>query len=164
MPRYTMKDEVRSMDRGMRDDLRLNIGTTVLWYRYDPSTTVADTPYDYGLPRNYQSPFELPVLYADHKEGSVQSTDYGFYTTDRLSLVVNWYEASRHGLQDIAEDTPKYLRDRILYDGVVWRIRDAQSHGQVKDRDIVIGIDAIEVDPDELVNDPQFATYSRPAP
>jgi hypothetical protein len=59
-------------------------------------------------------------------------------------------------------NTQNYLKDRFVYDTKVFRVTSVQVLGQIKQKDIIVSIDATQVKPDEMVNDLQFAQYVTP--
>lgn len=69
-------------------------------------------------------------------------------------------DAVQAGLFWLDIDTAVFLNDRIVYDSKVFRVAAIEVLGQIQRRDIVVGIDATQIKPDQLVNDPQFKPYS----
>ncbi len=157
--RYSLKNERRSIETGL-DERTVEIGTTIQWWRHSLDTSTPGSVYDYGG-RDWAAPRTVRVLSAVRTEGPQGTTETGLYTTDQLHVVVSIAEIRRHGWPDITTDTQKFLRDRILYEGVVFTIINVQIRGQVgNDIDLIVGITAAEVDPSELVNDADFVQYA----
>lgn len=121
-----------------------------------------DDVYDEGAfaGKVYHPPFILPVLQAVRDEGAASIRKEGVYSNDELHLTCLFDELVRAGLTDIQFTPWKYHLDRVIYDDLVFRITKIAVLGQVQDRDIIVGIDATQVKPDELVNDAQFRRWS----
>lgn len=156
---FTEKYEHSSSNEGIQLDLETPAGTVVLWYRWNP-TSPTDDVYDIGQGRDWHDPFELHVIAASRFEGGETNMDLGAYSTDTLHLTVRADEADTKlpGLEH--PQTNEYLKDRVVYDGTVFTVERVAAHGHFHDWEAVFGIDLSEVDPDMLVNDPDFAQYA----
>lgn len=170
--RFPIKQEIASIHEGLTG-YQGEVGTKVLWFAFDrvgsqpnPGTAgddIYDDVYDEGSQTDaleWSDPIPVPVLSAVRYEGPRQVHDTGFYTTDRLHLSIDLRQARQTGLSNIDLRSVERMHDRLVYDNVVFRIMDIQIRGQLEDEDVVIGIDAIEVDPSELVNAPDFTNWA----
>lgn len=156
---FTEKYEWVSSHEGIEHDLDRPTGTTVLWYRHVEGAPVDDV-YDMGQGRDWADPFEVYVVSAQRIEGEERYPAEGAYSTDQLHLVIRLDEAESKlpGIED--PQINRYLKDRVVYDGVVFTVERVAAHGHFGIRESIIGVDLQEVDPDMLVNDPDFAQYS----
>lgn len=160
--RFTKDYEVNSIRRALVG-LQAEEGTQVLWFAFDTVTTVMHNVYDEAdmmQGRRYKTPIEVPVLSAHHEQGARQQSEGGFYSLDTLNITGSFEQMRRSGLWQMDTRTDWYLRDRIVYDQVVFRPDTLRVLGQVGDRDIIVSITATEVSPEELESDPQFKAYS----
>lgn len=153
-------------DRRIADGLRAwqsLVGDQLDYYRFEREASGLDPVYDEGsgAGRVYLGPIPLPVLHVVHTQGDAQAGGtVGFYSTDLLHATVAFRQFTRTGLSipDLRDE--KYLRDRAVYDGKVFRITRIRSLGQVQRADLVLGIEAAQVNSDELVDDAQFQAYA----
>jgi hypothetical protein len=137
-------------------------GDTVLWYRFSPEDSVTHDIYDEATfeGKVFDGPYQIDVLHVTHQEGSNKDTDTGFYTNDDLHITASYNQLVDEGFVHPDLFPAGYLKDRIVYDQKVFRILRLETLGQIHQRDIIIGLDATQVKPDELVNDLQFAQYA----
>lgn len=156
---FTANHELLNAYEGIDRDLYRESGTTVLWYRYDPAAPKDDV-YDIGYGRDWGDPIELPVISAARMEGFEERRDTGMYSTDHLQLVIS-YEVAREKLPGIENDHQPFYKDRVVYDGVVFSPSDITVRGFLHRQEVVIGIILYEVDPDELINDPDFFPFTK---
>lgn len=157
--RFPITHEVEHIHDSMRDELQRKVGTSVQWYAYNPDGTSVHDVYDVGEYRDWFDPITLPVISAIRQEGVRQPSAEGFYTTDSVHLIVSYAAWRSSGLED-PQRVDDHLKSRIVYDDVVFTVMGIQIRGQLGERDIVIGIDCAEVDPAELVNDPDFQHWA----
>lgn len=156
---FSEKYEIASTHEGIDFDLDRPAGTTVLWYRHVEGGPTDDV-YDIGQGRDWADPFEVFVINATRFEGTERYPAEGAFSTDQLHLVIRADEAASKlpGVED--PQVNRYLKDRVVYDGVVFTVEAIAAHGHFGIREAIIGVDLQEVDPDMLVNDPDFAQYS----
>ena len=179
--RFQVKDEASSIHEGLQK-FGHEVGTTVLWYAFDREESapeegvdgpaVGDSIYDDvydessvtpgggGATLQWKDPWIVNVLSAVRYEGAEQPNDTGFYTTDRLHLAIDRISAEQQGLLTVDLRSNDRLHDRVVYDNVVFGVTDIQVRGQLEDHDLVIGVDLAEVDPSELVNEPDFLNWA----
>lgn len=153
--------ESREIMQALRGYQSTQVYDEVEYYRFSHRLSEMGDIYDegVGVGKVYRPPVVVPVLHVNHEEGPNEDTDAGFYFNDDLYIQASFDQLYRTGLvfQDIR--TNKYLKDRIVYDTRVFRVTNMSILGQVRERDIIVAIQATQVKPDELVNDPQFADF-----
>lgn len=151
-------NEIEGAVRG-RQDLA---GDQILYYRFDSTASVEDTLYDEatGAGRVFAGPFPIPVMHVTHEEGPVEQRREGFYYNDQIHITAGYNMVRRLGLTNMDINTQTYLKDRIVYDGKVFRVLNIQILGQIQRRDIIVAIDATQMQPDEFTGDPQFVAYA----
>lgn len=154
---FSTKYEVNSIWEGIDKDLTRFAGTQVEWFRFSGTDSTQDDIYDMGVNRVYAAPFNIEVVTALRQEGRDQQRQEGFYTADRLQIVVSMRELQRREMFDIVENTDRYLKDRVRYDGVWFNPQSAQVAGTLQEYDTVAGITLIEVRDDEQVYDDYIA-------
>lgn len=158
---FSPKFEVNSIHHGIERDLQQFSGTRIQWYLFDPATTTSDDIYDWGYGTGWNpNPIEVDVVDAIRVEGPEQVYEQGLYTRDRLTVVVSWRELERRDLQELATNVEPHLKDRFVYDNWVFTPLDIQVAGQVREWNTIVSINAVEVRPDELVNDPLFHPWA----
>lgn len=163
--RFDHNYELANVFEAMDADLQRFAGQYVNWHRFDAENSTMDPIYDVGSDeggRRFYRPFLLPVLGADLQEGVEVNTGQGSYTTDVCHIVVSYEHAEKAGLLNLAKNWRLYLGDRFIYNDVVFQVRSIQVLGPVRDRYEVLGIDGWQVNPEELINDPQFSKYAGP--
>ena len=151
---------------GVDTDLKNPVGTSALWYIYDPVNTVLDPIYDVGQDTTggvggkvWTGPFTIPVVRAVIKQGQVKTSAVGYYNADMLHLTFN--------IEDIQRIAPNVIsnpdlqnRGRIVWKDQVYRPYGVQQRGIVSERFTILSVDCIQVMPEEMVNDTQFWSYS----
>ena len=159
--RFNADFETNQINGGLRGYQNTQAGDQIDYYRFSHVLSEMNDVYDEGdgAGKVYRPPVTVPVLHVNHNEGPNEDLDTGFYFNDDLYITASFDQLFRTGLvfQDIR--TNKYLKDRIVYDTRVFRVTDMNIVGQIDERDIIVGIQASQVKPDELVNDPQFADF-----
>jgi hypothetical protein len=164
--RFDADFETTDILAGVDSDLKNPVGTSALWYIYDSINTVLDPIYDVGQDvsggvggKVWTGPFTIPVVRAVIKQGAAKTSAVGFYNSDTLHLTFN--------IEDVQEYAPNIIirpdinnRDRIVWRGQVYRPFAIQERGIIADRFTILSVDCIQVMPEEMVNDPQFWSYS----
>lgn len=160
---FSVRDERHRVETAM-EKYQKEWGTVVLWFLFDKDTTETHDVYDSGHAtggsRWHEPPLRVAVLSAQPYEGSENVSDHGFYTTDRIHISAAAHQLRALGILDVDSNRSR-LKDRIVYEGVVYTIEHLQPRGPIIDHDTVISIDGKEVDPDLLINDEQFQKYAR---
>ena len=171
--RFDMDYEAFSMYEGIAEELGGTVGVDVDWFRWqdyylnDNFNDVVDDIYDTSNPtpgkgRRWMLPFKMPVVMAQFVRGTNIMNERGFYVTDTLRLVINVGDAQRL-LPSLITDSNTHIKDRILYRGEVFVPTRVLPRGSFGYRWAVVTVDCNQVNPDELVNDPQFQRYALPS-
>lgn len=157
---FSPKYEVESIHRGIDRDLQRFAGTTIPWYRLDETATQGDDIYDYGEGRVWKDPVLIRVIDAVQVEGPEQTYEQGLFTRDRLNVTISLREVERVGFEEMITDHRSFLRDRILYDRLVWSPSQIKVSAEVQQLGLLVAVTAEQVRGDELVNDPTFHKYA----
>ena len=161
--RFDHNYELDAIYEGMDRDLQKFAGQFIPWWRFDAENSVEDPIYDVGANtggRRFKKPVIVPVISIDLQEGVEINTGEGQYTTDIAHLVVSYDAMEKVGLRNMAQKWREHYGDRFVYNGIVFQVRNIQIRGPVRERYEVLGIDGWQVNPEELVNDPDFAEYA----
>jgi hypothetical protein len=171
--RFNMDYEAKSMYEGISEDIGGTVGVDIEWFRWqeyylqENFDTVVDEIYEVsssipGEGRRWMLPFKMPTLMAQLLRSTNIMNQRGFYVTDTLRLVLNAGDALRL-LPSLVGDNPnQHVKDRILYRGQVFSPTRVIPRGHFGYRWTVVTVDCNEVNPEELVNDPQFQQYALP--
>jgi hypothetical protein len=139
------------------------IGERVEYYRFSHTDPSGDDLYDEGTGQGkiFVGPYRIPALHVVHNQGPAHDTTQGLYTVDNLSVTASFDALRKMGFTDQDIDHQKYLTDRIVYDDSVFRVTSISVLGQIQNRDIIVGLECVQMKPDELVNDAQFSRWSQ---
>lgn len=160
--RFSVGFEDRSIAEGLRA-WQSQYGDFVDYYRFLSEDSTVDPVYDEGSGegRAYLGPIPLPCLHVVHSQGSGLAGDTeGFYSTDTLRATCSFVQFERTGLAIPDLRNERYLKDRAVYDGKVFRITRLAALGQVQRADLIVGIEALQVNADELADDLAFRSYA----
>lgn len=176
--RFSVMHEQQSIKGAITTELVRTVGTTIDWWFYDPVSTVVDPIYDVGSStsiggRRWTGPIAVPVVNTSIFQGMTSSNDErGFYNVDTLRITIN-VDVIRQGnnllgansgtipqLSLLEINPDHYLLDRIVFRAQVYQPIKINPLGFITDRYTVISIDCTQVNPEELVNDPQFQSYA----
>ena len=171
--RFNISYEAKSMYEGMAEELGGTVGQEVDWFRWqdyyveENYTTVVDDVYDVsssivGGGRRWMLPFKMPTIMAQFIRGSNVMNQRGFYVTDTLRLVLNVGDVQRL-LPSMITTSNEHNKDRILYRNQVFVPTRVLPRGSFGYRWAVVTVDCNQVNPEELINDPQFQRYALPA-
>lgn len=132
------------------------------YFRFDPTRSEIDEVYDEptGNGLVYFPPVRIEALHVEHVEGANEDSENGFYFNDDAALIVAFDKVLQAGMDYADIMTGNYLKDRMVYDRKVFRIRQISIRGQMQRRDIIVAISATQVKPDELVWDVQFKDWA----
>jgi hypothetical protein len=159
------------MYEGIAEDLGATVGVDVDWFRWqdyyleENTTTVMDDIYDVsssvvGEGRRWMLPFKMPAVMAQLIRSTNTMNERGYYVTDTLRLVINAGDAQRLLPGLVGNDPNIHIKDRVVYRGQVFVPTRVLPRGHFGYKWTVITIDCNEVNPEELVNDPQFQSYA----
>jgi hypothetical protein len=169
--RFNVDYEGKSMYEGIAEDLGATVGVEVDWFRWqeyylaENYETIVDDVYDVssstpGQGRRWMLPFKMPVVMAQLIRSTNVMNERGYYVTDTLRIVINAGDA-KSMLPTLVGDNPsQHIKDRILYRNQVFTPTRVLPRGHFGYKWSVITIDCNEVNPEELVNDPQFQRYA----
>jgi hypothetical protein len=173
--RFAIDYEAKSIYEGIAEDIGGTVGVDLEWFRWqeyyleDNYTTIVDDIYDVsssvpGQGRRWMLPFKMPALMAQLIRSTNVMNERGYYITDTLRLVISAGDATRM-LPSLVGDNPnQHIKDRILYRGQVFTPTRVVPRGHFGYRWAVVTVDCNEVNPEELVNDPQFQRYALTPP
>ena len=170
--RFGMEYEAASIYEGIAEELGGTVGVDVDWFRWSDEyvetnyATVVDEIYDVsssvaGNGRRWRLPFKMPVVMAQFVRGTNVMNERGFYVTDTLRLVINVGDVQRL-MPDLITNANNHIKDRILYRGEVFVPTRVLPRGSFGYKWAVVTVDCNQVNPEELINDPQFTTYALP--
>jgi hypothetical protein len=168
-----MDYESKSMYEGIAEDLGGTVGVEVDWFRWRDEyfqanyTDIVDDIYDVSssVPtkgKRWMLPFKMPVVMAQFIRGTNVMNERGFYVTDTLRLVMNVGDVQRM-IPEVLTDPNNQIKDRIMYRGQVFVPTRVLPRGSFGYRWAVVTVDCNQVNPEELVNDPQFQTQASPS-
>lgn len=171
--RFDLDYEAKSIYEGIAEELGGTVGVGVEWFRWqdyylqDNFTDVVDDIYDTSNPtpgkgRRWMLPFKMPVVMAQFVRGTNVMNERGFYVTDTLRLVINVGDVKRL-LPSLIADANNHIKDRILYRGEVFVPTRVLPRGAFGYNFAVVTVDCNQLNPEELVNDPQFLRYASPS-
>jgi len=171
--RFDMDYESKSMYEGIAEDLGGTVGVEVDWWRWQEDyltanyTDIVDDIYDVsssvsGKGRRWMLPFKMPVVMAQFIRGTNVMNERGFYVADTLRLVMNVGDVQRM-IPTVLTDSNAHIKDRIMYRGEVFVPTRVLPRGSFGYRWAVVTVDCNQVNPEELVNDPQFQKQASPA-
>jgi len=168
--RFNLDYESKSMYEGIAEDLGGTVGVEVDWFRWqdyyldDNYIDIVDPIYDVssstpGKGKRWMLPFKMPAVMAQFVRGTNIMNQRGFYVTDTLRLVINIGDAERL-LPSLITDSNTHIKDRIIFRGEVFVPTRVLPRGSFGYNYAVLTVDCNQLNPDELVNDPQFQTYA----
>jgi hypothetical protein len=137
-------------------------GQELAWYRFSHELSQTHDIYDEGagVGRVFHPPVTVPVLAAVREEGQASQETGGLYWTDAIHLTASFAQITKTGLTRMDVKHGTYLRDRIAYDGRIFRVTRISVLGQIISRDIVVGIDAVQLKASDLTDDAQFEAWA----
>ena len=171
--RFDMDYESKSMYEGIAEDLGGTVGVEVDWWRWQDDylttnyTDIVDDIYDVsssvpGKGRRWMLPFKMPAVMAQFVRGTNVMNERGFYVSDTLRIVMNVGDVQRM-LPGLLTDSNAHIKDRIVYRGEVFVPTRVLPRGSFGYRWAVVTVDCNQVNPEELVNDPQFQKQASPS-
>jgi hypothetical protein len=159
--RWTAEVETQKIAEGLRG-WQPAWGDQVAYFRWDYAGSTRHPVYDEAIEggRVFHGPIEVPVLSAVHVETADSLDEGGFYTTDNVRVMAGFRQLARTGLTRADLHTGAYQRDRIAYDGLLFRVLEMRILGQIQRHDVTVEINAVQLKADEIPNDPAFAAYA----
>ena len=168
--RFKIDFENKSMEEGMVDELRDPVGSEVDWWVWDAAALAADYNtwvdpiYDVsnetpGQGRRWKDPIKLPVILAQQLRGTNVMNERGYYVVDTLRLVVSVADVNRL-LPALLTDPNQQIKDRVVFQDEVFVPTRVLPRGRYANFYSVVTIDLNQLNPEELVNDPQFQSHT----
>lgn len=154
--------EPASILDGIDSDLRSPVGQWATWWTWDSEGTDVDPIYDTGQwegGRKWKDPIRIPTYGAFLAQGMTVQNDRGFYQTDLLRVSLSVANVRRL-IPSLLTSPDQHHRDRIVYRDEVFIPTRIYLRGLVRQQYTVVSVDANQVNPEELINDPQFQEYS----
>jgi hypothetical protein len=169
--RFSIDYEAKSMYEGIGEEIGATVGVDVDWWRWqdyyldEHYDTIVDEIYDVsssnvGEGRRWMLPIKMPVLMAQLVRSTNVMNERGFYVSDTLRVVMNVGEVNNI-LPTLLTDSSSHIKDRIVYRGEVFVPTRVLPRGAFGYRWSVVTVDCNQVNPEELVNDPQFQKYAQ---
>jgi hypothetical protein len=165
--RFTSDFEAQAISSAIDMDLKKPVGSSILLYFFDEVETDVDPIYDVGgsLPydpskgRIWQGPFTIPVVKAVISQGSTKISQAGFYNADTLHITINAKDIEKL-VPGVMTNPDDQTRSRIVWKNQVYRPFNAQQRGIISEGFTLLTLECQQLMPEEMVNDPQFLTYS----
>lgn len=161
--RFHVDYETNEIYKGLRGWQR-EVGDYVSYYRFAYDQSYVDPTYGEATGpngRTYFGPINTPALHVLHTESGISEMPEGFETSlDRIHVTASFDMVRRIGLTKMDIQTESYLKDRLVYDNMAFRIQNIQILGQIQRRDIIVTIDGVQLKPEDMVNDIQFAAFT----
>ena len=169
--RFKIDFEHKSINEGVVDELRSPVGSVVDWWVWDENALASDysnwvdpiydvSNQDVGKGRRWKTAFEVPVIMAQQLRGTNIMNERGFYTVDTLRLVIAVEDVTRL-LPALLDDPNVHIKDRIVFQGEVFVPTRVLPRGRYANNYAVVTLDCNQLNPEELVNDPQFQHYTK---
>jgi hypothetical protein len=167
--RFDSNFESLTIRDGINTELRNPVGTTAQWWFFDSADTAIDPIYDVGDGvttsgggRKWYGPYKIPVVRAVIAAGSAKTSEAGFYKSDELHLTLNIDDLNNIDptLESQIQSLGQQDKSRVVWKGEVYRPYLVQQRGIISEQYTLLAIDCIQVMPEEMVNDPQFASYA----
>lgn len=178
--RFNINHERSSIISGTTKEVVRTVGYDIEWWLYRQDLTVVDPIYDVGSSssgggRRWEGPFSISVINATITQGVTVQGDRGFYNTDILSVTINMDVIDGSSLSGgeslpipqlkyLPTNPDAYLRDRIVFRQQVFTPKRVLPKGIITDDYTLFDIDCYQVNPEELINDPQFQEYAGYSP
>lgn len=159
--RFTVDFETQEIYKGLRDWQR-QTGDQAEYFRFAYDQSNKDPTYGEATGpagRVYFGPLLIPALHVVHTESAVEEMPEGFTYHDKVHVTCSFDMLKRTGLELMDIETQNYLKDRIIYDGKVFRVYNVQILGQIQQKDIIVTFDGTQLRPEDMMNDRQFARY-----
>ncbi|MGW0060362.1 hypothetical protein ACWDTT_10590 [Streptosporangium sandarakinum] len=158
--RFDTTYESVAMESALRDHQGV-YGQSVDYFRFSHALSTIHDVYDEATEagRVFYEPVALPVLSVTRTEGTPDQTSGGLYWTDRIHLTASFRQLLGAGLSRLDIEHGRYVRDRFVYDERVFRVSAIHVLGQVRARDVIVAIDAVQLKPEDLRGDEQFSAW-----
>lgn len=159
--RFSIPFELAAVSEGLAEDVQNPLDQWLDWWRYSDEDTRIDPVYDvgdYDGGRVWSGPIRLRVVRHSIEQGRLGMVERGFYTQDNMTFWVNESEFTTK-LPNVAYVPDPFLRDRVTWRGKVFTPALVNPRAHIYNTAVVVAIQCDQVNPEELVNDPQFNWY-----
>ena len=159
--RFGSDAEINRVHEGMAG-YRSAFGDWMSYYHLDEKHSEVDEVYGEATGNGYAyfPEIRLPCMHVRHIRGENTNSASGFYHNDELTALINYKMFSQSGLPLADIRDGQYERDRVIYNGLVFRITKITIEGKIQQRPTVVTLEATEMKKDELVDQPFFAAYA----
>lgn len=160
--RFSVDFETQEIYKGLRDWQR-QTGDQAEYFRFAYDQSNKDPVYGEATGpggRVFFGPLLIPALHVVHTESAVEEMPEGFTYHDKVHVTASFDMLKKVGLDKQDIETQNYLKDRIIYDGKVFRVYNVQILGQIQQKDIIVTFDGTQLRPEDMMNDIQFAQYA----
>lgn len=160
--RFSVDYETQEIYKGLRDWQR-QTGDQIEYFRFAYDQSSKDPVYGEAAGPGgmmFFGPLLLPALHVVHTESAVEEVPEGFTYHDKLHATCSFDMLKRTGLDLMDIQTQNYLKDRMIYDDKVFRVYNVQILGQIQKKDVIVTFDGVQLRPEDMVNDIQFASYA----
>lgn len=136
-------------------------GHEIAYFRYNRQDSFQHDVYGEatGEGRIFYAPVQVPILQVLREEGPAEQMEGGLFWTDSLHIIASFAHLEKTGLTKLDLQHGNYLNDRFSYDGKLFRITKISVLGQLPARDFMVGIDAVQLKKEDIINDPQFEAW-----
>ena len=178
--RFNINHERGSIISGTTKEVVRTVGYDLEWWLYRPDLSLVDPIYDVGSSgtdggRRWDGPHLISVINATLTQGVTMQSERGFYNTDVLSITINMDVIDGSSLSGgeslpipelryLPSNPDAYLRDRVVFKDQVFTPKRVLPKGIITNDYTLFDIDCYQVNPEELVNDPQFQQYANYSP
>lgn len=159
--RFGINTETTLIHRALRG-WQNRTGDSITYFRFQYAESDTHEVYDEatGAGRVFYGRWQVPALHVTHVEsGNEDPRDSGLYVTDTLRAVLEYDQLVKFGLTEMDIKHGSFQRDRVAYDNALYAVQRVSVLGQIRRRDVVVVVEAEQIQNDELVNDPQFQQY-----
>lgn len=161
--RFDTDFETSEIHDAITKDLTNPVGTKALWYVWDSASTHVDSIYDVGasdgVGRRWKTAVEVPIIRAVIQHGTVEHSHEGFYNADSIHFTIDRVELTK-ALPNLLTNPDPLNRDRIVWQGQVYRPLLSQVRGIILEHFAIVSLDCRQIMPEEMVNDSQFQAYA----
>lgn len=152
--------EMSDIQEGINYDLTNFVGSLAYWWVY--SHTDLDPVYnvgnDDGTGRVWNSPINVKVTRNLWSRGTNEDRGTGFYNVDTLHLTIDALHLLSK-IPDLLESPDVHSKDRVVYEGLVYRPISLQPRGVIGTKYALLVVDLQQISGEEMINDEQFQEY-----
>jgi len=156
--RFSVPFELREISKGIENDNEMPLYQYIDWWHFSSQDSNIDPVYDvgdYDGGRVWDDPVRLMVVRQSVQQGPVPPNERGFYASDDMTFIVNESEFRRK-LPNVAYKPDLFLNDRIVWRDEIFHPLLINPRCHIWNTAVTVMIQASQVNPEELINDPQF--------